>query len=127
MYEVGVSRSFRAQHVMPGMPGPEGELHTHDYRLEVVVERADLDERGMVCDLDVLQDRVEGIVARVEGGRLDEVQGLQHPEGVTVEVLARWSRDAIRSALGSEAGDAVSVRVWESPVAFGGYRASSSR
>jgi 6-pyruvoyltetrahydropterin/6-carboxytetrahydropterin synthase len=126
MYEVGFSSSFRAQHVMPGMPGPEGDLHEHDYRLEVIVERTELDERGMVCDLDVLQECVERIVARVEGRRLDEVEGLQRPEGVTVEVLARWSCEGIRSALGAGAGDAVSVRVWESPVAFGGYRASSS-
>ena len=39
---------------MPGVEGPEGELHEHDYRLEVVVEREKLDDRGMVCDLDVL-------------------------------------------------------------------------
>jgi 6-pyruvoyltetrahydropterin/6-carboxytetrahydropterin synthase len=126
MYEVGFSTSFRARHVMPDMAGPEGELHEHDYRLEVIVERAELDERGMVCDLDVLQGCVERIVAIVDGARLDEIDGLQRPQGVTVEALARWSCDAITSALGRGAGDAVSVRVWESPVAFGGYRASSS-
>jgi hypothetical protein len=53
--EVGLSRSVRAFHIMPGMPGPEGELHDHDYRIEVVVDREQLDERGMVCDLDVLE------------------------------------------------------------------------
>ena len=126
MYEVGYSSSFRALHVMPGMPGPEGELHEHDYRLEVVVERETLDERGMVCDLDVLQEGVERIVGRVRGARLDEVEGLGPPEGVTVETFARWSCDSLRNALGSGAGDAISVRMWESPSAFGGYRASSS-
>jgi 6-pyruvoyltetrahydropterin/6-carboxytetrahydropterin synthase len=126
MYEVGYSSSFPALHVMPGMPGPEGRLHEHDYRLEVVVERTELDDRGMVCDLDVLQECVEGIVAQVRGARLDEIQGLATADGVTVETFARWSCDSIRAALGSGAGDAVSVRVWESPVAFGGYRASSS-
>ena len=28
---------MRALHVMPDVEGPEGELHTHDYRIEVVV------------------------------------------------------------------------------------------
>jgi 6-pyruvoyltetrahydropterin/6-carboxytetrahydropterin synthase len=126
MYEVGFSTSFRALHVMPDMAGPEGELHEHDYRVEVIVQRAELDERGMVCDLDVLQECVERIVARVDGARLDEIDGLRRPEGVTVEALARWACDAITSALGRAAGNALSVRVWESPVAFGGYRASSS-
>ena len=40
---------------MPGALGPEGELHAHDYRLEVVLERERLDDRGMVCDLDVFE------------------------------------------------------------------------
>ena len=53
--EVGLSRSVRAFHIMPGMPGPEGQLHDHDYRIEIVVDREQLDERGMVCDLDVLE------------------------------------------------------------------------
>ena len=54
MYQVGTAIEFPAQHIMPGVEGPEGELHEHDYRLEVLVERERLDDRGMVCDLDVL-------------------------------------------------------------------------
>ena len=57
MFQVGTAIEFTAQHIMPGVEGPEGELHEHDYRLDVVVEREKLDERGMVCDLDVLDVR----------------------------------------------------------------------
>jgi hypothetical protein len=56
--EVGLSRSVRAFHIMPGMPGPEGQLHDHDYRIETVVDRGQLDERGMVCDLVVVGSAV---------------------------------------------------------------------
>ncbi len=45
-YEVGLSREVRAFHMMPGMPGPEGERHHHDYRIEVVVERRELGPAG---------------------------------------------------------------------------------
>ena len=41
--EVGLSRSVHAFHIMPGLPGPEGQLHDHDYRIEVVVDREQLD------------------------------------------------------------------------------------
>ena len=44
---------------MPGMPPPEGERHSHDYRLDVVVRRDDLDERGMVVDLDLLDQALD--------------------------------------------------------------------
>ncbi len=81
----------------------------------------------MVCDLDVLARSVGDVVEMVEGARLDEVRGLQRSEGVTVEIFARWAHDQITARLGGDAGVAVAVRMWESPSAFGGYRAPSSR
>ena len=53
-YQVGSSVTVRALHQMP-VEGPEGQLHAHDYRLDVVVGRQELDPHGMVCDLDVLR------------------------------------------------------------------------
>jgi 6-pyruvoyltetrahydropterin/6-carboxytetrahydropterin synthase len=126
LYEVGLRRSFRARHIMPGREGPEGKLHEHEYRIDVVVERAALDGRGMVCDLDALDACLRGIVEGVEGRRLDEIPGLGNIAGVTVETFARWAHAEILEALGEQAGGAVSVRMWESPFAFGGYRATSS-
>ena len=64
-YEVGSSVTVRALHQMP-VEGPEGELHAHNYRIDVVVGRGDLDERGMVCDLDALRAALQGIVARID-------------------------------------------------------------
>jgi 6-pyruvoyltetrahydropterin/6-carboxytetrahydropterin synthase len=81
--EVGLSRSVRAFHIMPGLPGPEGQLHDHDYRIEIVVDR----------------------------------------EAVTVEVFARWVHDSLSPAVAAAGGEALAVRVWETPVAFGGYHA----
>ena len=40
---------------------------------------------------------------------------------MTVEVLARWAHGELASKLGVDAD--LSVRAWESPVAFGGYAA----
>jgi 6-pyruvoyltetrahydropterin/6-carboxytetrahydropterin synthase len=45
MYEVGLSKSFTAWHVMPDIPGPESTRHQHEYKLDVVVSRQELDER----------------------------------------------------------------------------------
>ena len=64
MFEVGASTSFRAFHRMPEQPPPENELHPHDYRVEVVAERERLDERGMVCDLDVVTGSLADVADR---------------------------------------------------------------
>ncbi|MGH2778693.1 MAG: 6-pyruvoyl trahydropterin synthase family protein [Actinomycetota bacterium] len=122
VFEVGLSTTFKAWHVMPGMEGPEGELHEHDYRLEVVAERRALNERGMVCDLDDLEGAMLDTVRLVEGKDL-EIMRPPEEEAVTVEVLARWSHAEVVNRLGTDGIEMLSVRVWESPVAFGGYSA----
>lgn len=120
MFEVGLQRGFRAWHIMPGMEGPEGELHPHDYRLEVVITRERLDAKGMVCDLDVVEAALEATVGKVEEKNLEVIQP-SDAEAVTVEVLARWAHGDLAEALPGDASQTLFVRVWESPVAFGGY------
>ncbi len=119
-YEVGLSRNVRAFHVMPGLPGPEGQLHDHDYRIEIVVSRDQLDDRAMVCDLDVLEEALTRLTERIEGRNLEEIRPAD-AEAVTVEVFARWVHDALSAAIAAD-GATLAVRIWETPVAFGGYR-----
>jgi 6-pyruvoyltetrahydropterin/6-carboxytetrahydropterin synthase len=120
--EVGLSRSVRAFHIMPGLPGPEGQLHDHDYRIELVVDREHLDGRGMVCDLDVLEAALTELTSRIEGRNLEEIRPAE-ADAVTVEVFSRWVHDTLAPTVAAAGGEALSVRVWETPVAFGGYRA----
>jgi 6-pyruvoyltetrahydropterin/6-carboxytetrahydropterin synthase len=121
MYETGTAVEVRAFHVMPGMPPPEGERHSHDYRLDVVARREELDERGMVVDLDVLGKTLQDTADRVDGADLDRV--MPGEKSVTVEVFARWVHEQLTAALGRLPGVTLAVRVWENPVAFGGYTA----
>jgi 6-pyruvoyltetrahydropterin/6-carboxytetrahydropterin synthase len=122
MFSVGTAIEVRAFHVMPGMPGPEGELHAHDYKVEVAVERDELDDRGMVCDLDLLDEALAGVADTVRDQNLEKIQPPE-AEAVTVEVFARWAHDTITPAVAKGGGDRLTVRVWESPVAYGGYSA----
>ena len=122
MYETGTALQVTAFHVMPGMPPPEGERHSHDYRFDVVVRRDDLDERRMVVDLDVLDAALGTAARRVDGADLDEV--IPDADAVTVEVFARWLHDQLAAALGPLPGATLTVRVWENESAFGGYTAS---
>jgi 6-pyruvoyltetrahydropterin/6-carboxytetrahydropterin synthase len=120
MFEIGASTSFRAFHRMPDHPPPESERHPHDYRVEVAAERERLDERGMVCDLDVLTDALADVAGRVRDRDLSETCGT---EAVTVEVLAAWIHERLAEPLRTDGAEVVSVRVWESAEAFGGVRA----
>jgi 6-pyruvoyltetrahydropterin/6-carboxytetrahydropterin synthase len=120
-YEVGASTSLRAEHVMP-VEGPEGRLHAHEYRVEVLATRSSLDRRGMVIDLDV----VRAVLRETLDPLRDTDLGTIAPpgaEGVTVEILARWIWDAVAGGLAAEGAEGVRVRVWESQGEFAGYTA----
>ena len=121
-FEIGASAPLRALHRIPWLPPPEGDLHAHDYRVEVVVERSELDERGMVCDLDVVEAALGEAVASLEGRDLDLIRP-PDAEAVTVEVLARWFHEKLADPIRGAGGEALTVRIWESPTAYGGYRA----
>lgn len=121
MYEAGLSTTFRAWHVMPHVEGPESELHEHDYRIEVIASARELDGHGMVCDLDVLEAALEQTIDPVRGNELDGIVTLEGTDAVTVEVLARWAHRQLARRLAGRNIDSLSVKVWESPHAFGGY------
>ena len=121
-FEVGASADLRALHRIPWLPPPEGDLHEHEYRVEVVIERATLDGRGMVIDLDVVDAALREAVAALEGKDLDSIRPPE-AEAVTVEILAHWFHARLADAIAAAGGEALAVRVWESPTAFGGYRA----
>jgi 6-pyruvoyltetrahydropterin/6-carboxytetrahydropterin synthase len=123
VYETGTALQVRAFHVMPGMPPPEGERHSHDYRLDVVVRRDDLDDRGMVVDLDLLDRALRDAAAQVEDADLEVIRPAD-AVAVTVEVFARWLHDQLSAALDGLPGATLAVRIWESPFAFGGYTAT---
>jgi 6-pyruvoyltetrahydropterin/6-carboxytetrahydropterin synthase len=122
MFEVGATARFRAFHIMPLQPPPENERHPHDYRVEVVAERERLDERGMVCDLDVVTAGLTDVTERARDRDLADVCGA---ENVTVEVLAAWIHAQLAPPLKRDGAEFVSVRVWESEDAFGGIREGS--
>lgn len=121
MYETGTAVEVRALHCMPGLPLPEGELHAHDYRIEIVARRHELDSQGMVVDLDLLNDALGQIADAVRDRNLDEVVGTAP---VTVEVFARWVHGELGQRLQQDGDLGIRVRVFESPEQFGGYAGS---
>ena len=60
----------------------------------------------------------------VRDQNLENIQP-EDADAVTVEIFARWLHDQLDAALRGPSNDALlSVRVWETPEAFGGYAAA---
>ena len=121
-FEIGAAAPLSALHRMPWLPPPEGDLHAHDYRVEVIIGRDELDERGMVCDLDLVHAALHEAVAELDGKDLDDLVRPPDAEAVTVEILARWFHARLAEQVRTAGGESLAVRVWETETAYGGYR-----
>ncbi len=134
--EVGLSRSVRAFHIMPGLPGPEGQRHAHDYRIDVVVDREQLDERGMVFDF----GDIKKVVSRWIDDHLDHrmilnradpavpiLEGLGEPMYLMdVNPTAENIAKLIFDVAAKQGFPVVDVRLWESPGCCAAYCAEFS-
>ena len=70
----------------------------------------------------MLDAELAGIVDTVADEDLEKIRP-DHAEAVTVEVFARWVHDTLAGPIGKAGGEHLTVRVWESEVAYGGYGA----
>lgn len=113
MYRVGVIREFIAHHhLIGGDFGPECEEHSHHYRLEVVLEAAELDAHGFVFDISVLETRVEELLGRLRDTNLNALEELREVNP-SVEHVARVCAHAIAPVCEGSNVQRVVARVWE--------------
>ena len=117
-----MNRSFVARHYLVGGNfGGEEEPHSHDYRVEVVVEGDTLDEHGFLVDIKKLEDELGRLVDRFENRMLNDFPEF---EGVNpgCEAFARVMAENLRERLGGESILALMVKIWENEEAWASYR-----
>ena len=117
-YALGVNCDFVARHYLVGGDfGPEGELHAHDYRLELVIEGDRLDEHGFLVDIVRVKEELGRIVERYRERTLNE---LPEFEGVNpgCEEFSRVFAESLRERLASETLSRLTVKIWESREAW---------
>ena len=88
------------------------------------MDREQLDDRGMVCDLDVLEAALTELTGRVEGRNLEKIRPAG-AEAVTVEVFAQpgcRTPSAPGRRCRGRRGTLAVRGVRKLPIAFGGYR-----
>ncbi len=119
MYRTGLRRRLSAMHFFD-VPGPEGEVHSHPYMVELIIAGHELDARGYLVDLDVMAVALESALGRLEGKVLNELPEFSDAPP-SVENLARaiWELIVVRL---HPAGWA-SVTVWEGDDAWASYEA----
>ena len=121
MYALSVARDFVARHYLTVPdPGPEGEPHGHDYRLEVRFSGPSLDEFGYLVDIDDVNDVLDDVVERYRGVLLNDLPEFdgQNP---SVERFAGHVGDRVAARLETDTPTGLAVRLWEGEDAWASY------
>jgi 6-pyruvoyltetrahydropterin/6-carboxytetrahydropterin synthase len=89
MYKVCVSRTFVAQHFLTvPNPGPEGDVHSHRYEVELRLRGESLNEFGYLVDIDDVRASLDETVARYRDETLNDLPEFKG-DNPSVERFAR--------------------------------------
>jgi len=120
IYELTVERHFSAAHALRSYQGPCARVHGHNYRVEVCVAAAALDELGMVVDFGDLKRVCDEVIEKLDHTMLNDLP----PFATHNATSERIAEHIYREIEGRLPGDARLrwVRVWETPTSAATYR-----
>lgn len=122
MYALGVQRDFVAQHFLIGGDwGPENDVHSHHYRLEVRLEAFELDQHGYLVDIVDVEKKLDALVATYRDRTLNilpEFAGLNP----SIEHFSRIVCEALAARIKAMNLSAITVTLWENQIAWASYR-----
>ena len=127
MYQLRLKREFVAQHYLT-VPdcGPENDLHSHVYALELLLNGDELDEHGYLVDIDQVKDGIEVLLARFRDRTLNDdaaFAGLNP----SVEHFARIVCQSLAQSLARPNLTQITVRIWEDEEAWASYEEAIER
>lgn len=121
MYRVAVQREIVMQHYLTGADfGPENQLHSHVYRVELRLAGEELDSHGFLADIDAMKAALDAVLADLRGKPLNDLPAFQGLNP-SVEHLARILCRALRLRLPTGHLREVAVTIWEDADAWAAY------
>lgn len=117
-YSLTVTRQLVAQHflIVPD-PGPEGEVHSHRYRIELRFGGESLTEYDYLVDIEAVESILDDLEARYRDALLNDLAEFADANP-SVERFARVVGDRVAAALSDPNPDRLAVRIWEDDEAW---------
>jgi len=112
MYEVYKESDFSGAHNLRGYKGKCEAVHGHNWRVQVYVRAAELDEQGMVVDFTILGARLEDVLAELDHKDINAVPPFD-TVNPSSENIARYIFDKMAAALDDARRQVSRVLVWE--------------
>ncbi len=122
MFEVTIEETFAAGHALRNYKGKCENVHGHNYRCQVTVEGAAVDDNGLLVDFVELKKVVHSVLDRLDHQWLNEFPPFDKINP-SAENIAKYIFDEVGGGLGvRESARLSQVRLWETDTAFAVYR-----
>lgn len=117
MYSIKVEDNFSAAHNLRGYKGKCEELHGHNWKVELVVEKDELDKTGMVLDFKYLKNKLYAVLEKLDHKYLNNLAYFKKVNP-TSENIAKYIYDGLKPKI----LNLKSVTVWESDNSSAAYQ-----
>ncbi len=122
MYTLAVSCDFIASHYLIGGDwGPENNLHSHHYKVEVQLEGKMLDEHGYLVDIVDIEANLDALVVNYRYKTLNDLPEFKDLNP-SIEHFARIFCQTFIQRITTNNLHAIQVKIWENDIAWTGYR-----
>lgn len=121
MYTVAVRRDFIAQHYLIGGDwGPENELHSHHYLLELQLHGDDLDQHNYLVDIVDIENHLEALTSQYRDRVLNDQPGFEN-QNPSIEHFARLLAEEMASRIQAPNLHSLTIQLWENDIAWASY------
>jgi 6-pyruvoyltetrahydropterin/6-carboxytetrahydropterin synthase len=120
-HRLTVRRQFIAQHYLTVPdPGPEGEVHSHEFTAEVEFAAPELGEYGYLVDIDAVEAVLDDLEDRYRDALLNDLPEFEG-ENPSVERFATYFGDRLAEGLSDPTPTRLTVRLWEDDLAWASH------
>jgi len=124
MFELKIIAEFPAAHRLRNFKGKCEQLHGHNWKVEVLVQAAQLDSAGLVRDFGEVKAITYEVLNGLDHQYLNELI-LFKEDNPTSEHIARYLFDELSRRLNDERARVSKVAVWESDSSCASYSLST--
>lgn len=126
MYNIKVQATFSAAHNLRGYKGKCEELHGHNWKIEAIASKENLDKAGMVMDFRYLKTELKKIMEKLDHKYLNKLAYFSAAGGSasggkknnpTSENIAKFIYDRLKNKISG----VKSVTVWENDTSSATY------
>ena len=120
MFEVSVEETFAAGHALRNYKGKCENVHGHNYRVQLTIEGAELDNIGLLVDFVEVKRLIRGVVDRLDHRFINDLEPFTviNP---SAENLAKYFYDEIAAHLPASVRLG-QVKIWETDITSATFR-----